>query len=87
MNGRCERFVQTIKHECLRNFVIFGKAHLDYLLAEFASYYNEHRSHMEREHLPPIRNIPDEVASLKMTEIIVKSHVGGLVKSIERKAA
>ncbi len=41
---------------------------------------------MEREHLPPIREVPDEVALLKLNEVIVKSHVGGLVKSFERKA-
>jgi hypothetical protein len=42
---------------------------------------------MEREHLPPIREEPVEVVSLKMEQIEVKSYVGGLVKSFERKAA
>ena len=40
-----ERFVQTIKLVRLAKFVIFGRKHLGYLLAEFTSYYNEHRSH------------------------------------------
>jgi hypothetical protein len=42
---------------------------------------------MERDHLPPVREVPDEVATLKLSEIEVKSYVGGLVKSFERKAA
>jgi putative transposase len=50
-------------------------------------YYNKRRAHMEREHLPPIRVEPEEVVSLKMEQIEVKSYVGGLVKSFERKAA
>ena len=87
LNGRCERFVQTIKLECLAKFLIFGKEHLDYLLAEFTAYYNEQRSHMERDHLPPVREVPGEVELLKLDQITVKSHVGGLVKSFERKAA
>lgn len=71
---------------CLAKFLIFGKKHLDYLIAEFSSYYNEHRSHMEREHLPPLGDSPEEVDSLKLRQVDVKSYVGGLVKSFERKA-
>jgi hypothetical protein len=42
---------------------------------------------MERDHLPPIREEPDEVATLNLDQIEIKSYVGGLVKSFERKAA
>jgi len=87
LNGRCERFVQTIKLECLAKFIIFGKKHLDYLLAEFTAYYNRHRSHMERDHLPPLRETPEEVDTLKLDQVQVKSHVGGLISSFERRAA
>jgi hypothetical protein len=86
LNGRCERFIGTIKHECLLKFVIFGKRHLDYLVIEFVDYYIHHRSHMERDHLPPIREIPEEVEKLSFAQVVVKSYVGGLVKSFERKA-
>ena len=42
---------------------------------------------MEREHLPPLRETPDEVISLARDKIEVRSYVGGLVQSFERKAA
>ena len=87
LNGRCERFIETIKLECLSKFIIFGKTHLDYLVSEFTSYYNTRRSHMERDHLPPVREEPEEVNTLKLGQIEVKSYIGGLVKSFERKAA
>jgi putative transposase len=87
LNGRCERFIETIKLEALRHFLIFGKRHLDYIVSEFCEYYNKHRAHMERQHLPPVREEPEEVVTLKMEQIEVKSYVGGLVKSFERKAA
>ena len=74
--------------ECLRKFIVFGKRHLDVLNSEFVTYYNTVRSHMERDHLPPVRSAdPEEVETLSLTEVVVKSHVGGLVKSFERKAA
>ena len=87
LNGRCERFIGTIRWECLDKFLIFGKRHLDHLLSEFASYYNERRSHSERDNLPPRRKILDEVEFIPHDEIEVKSYVGGLVKSFERRAA
>jgi transposase InsO family protein len=55
MNGRCERFVGTIRWECLDKFIIFGKRHLDYLVSEFVEYYNTTRSSMVRGYLPPVR--------------------------------
>ena len=87
LNGRCERFVGTIRWECVDKFIVFGKRHLDYLISEFVSYYNHHRAHMEREHLPPIREAPHEVETLPLDQIEVRSHVGGLVRSFHRKAA
>jgi putative transposase len=88
LNGRCERFIETIKLECLSKFIVFGKRHFDHLNSEFVTYYNMRRSHMEREHLPPLREEePVEVDTLSLNQIEVKSYVGGLVKSFERKAA
>ena len=55
LNGRCERVILTIKSEALSKFIVFGKRHLDYIVSEFTDYYNTRRAHMERDHLPPIR--------------------------------
>ena len=87
LNGRCERFIQTLKLECLAKFIIFGHRHLDHLLAEFLEYYNKTRSHMQRGSLPPVGQPPDETDTLKLNHVEVQSHVGGLVKSFHRKAA
>ena len=87
LNGRCERFIQTIKRECLFKFILFGKRHLDYIVSEFVDYYNTVRSHTERDHLPPIHDVPEEVSKLQRDAITVRSYVGGLVQAFERKAA
>jgi hypothetical protein len=34
-----------------------------------------------------MRELPDEVDTVKLDQIVVKSYVGGLVKSFGRKAA
>ncbi|HBN74311.1 MAG TPA: hypothetical protein DD473_00505 [Planctomycetaceae bacterium] len=41
LNGRCERFIETINLECLNKYIAFGKKHLDYLTVVFTSYNNE----------------------------------------------
>uniref|UniRef100_UPI0030D85B12 integrase core domain-containing protein n=1 Tax=uncultured Rubinisphaera sp. TaxID=1678686 RepID=UPI0030D85B12 len=87
LNGRCERFIETIKLECLNKFIVSGKKHLDYLTNEFTSYYNIKRSHMEQDHLPPIREEPDEVTTISIDQIEVRQYVGGLIKSFDRKMA
>jgi transposase InsO family protein len=87
LNGRTERFVGQIKSECLSRFILFGKQHLDHIVAEYVAYFNNQRSHSSRNNLPPCAQPPDEVATLGMDQIDVNSYVGGLVKSFERKAA
>ena len=82
-----ERFIQTIKYECRLKLVLFGQRHLDPIVSQWVDYYNKTRSHMERGHLPPIHVAPEEVPKLDRDQIIVRSYVGGLVKSFEQKAA
>ena len=50
-------------------------------------YYNTIRSHTERSHPPPVHAVPDEVPKLDRDQFMIRSYVGGLVKSFERKAA
>ena len=87
LNRRCERFVRTIKSECLSKFIIFGRRHLDYLLAEITDYHKGTLSSMVKENLPPVREIPEEVETLKLDQVVVRRRVGSLISSFERKAA
>ena len=57
----------------------------DRLLA--VSYDNKLRSHTEREHLPPVHVVPDELQNPDREQIVVKSDESGLAKSLDRKAA
>ncbi len=33
LNGRVERFIQSIKRECIRKFILFGPRHLDQIVS------------------------------------------------------
>jgi hypothetical protein len=49
------------------------------------TYRNTRRAHMERDHPPKVREVPEEVLKLDRDQIVVRSYVGGLVKLFERQ--
>ena len=44
-NAFAERFVGTVRRECLDRLLIFGHRHLEQVLAEYLLHYNGHRPH------------------------------------------
>ena len=83
LNAFAERVIQSLKHECLNNFVICGHRHLDYLVQEYVDFYNHCRPHSARDRLPPIRHGPRPPEG----EIHCESRLGGLLKHYYRQAA
>ena len=45
MNSFAERFVGSLRRECLDHFIIFGCRQLYTLVCEYIRYYNEERPH------------------------------------------
>jgi transposase InsO family protein len=45
-NGYVERLIGSIRHECLDHLMVFNAEHLRRILAKYASYYNEVRTHV-----------------------------------------
>ena len=44
-NAYAERFVRSIKEECLERMILFGKRHLRRTIAEFVAHYHAERNH------------------------------------------
>ncbi len=88
-----ERFVQTIKQECLEHFIVFGRAHMNYLCDQFRQHYELERPHQSLENELPRRvkksgrwnsKHPDVI---RIGELHCKERLGGLLKHYSRKAA
>ena len=45
LNAFAERFVRSVKEECLANLVLFGESDLRHALPEYLDHYHEERNH------------------------------------------
>jgi transposase InsO family protein len=52
-NGHAERLIGSIRRECLNHIVVLSEAHLRRVLAAYAGYYNELRTHLSLGKDPP----------------------------------
>jgi putative transposase len=48
-NSFAERYVGTLRRECLDHLLIYGEQHLRRILSEYSRHYNAHRSHQSRD--------------------------------------
>jgi putative transposase len=87
-NAFAERFVGTIRRECLDWTLVLGRRHLEAVVDEYVAHYNGHRPHRGLELIPPAgtANPPepglDDVGRVRRTD-----RLGGLVHEYHRQAA
>ena len=86
-NGIAERFVRTVRSECLDWLLIGGAWHLERVLAAFIEHYNSHRAHRSLELAPP-NGRPAIERSPGAQPILVKrrDRLGGLIHEYHRAA-
>jgi transposase InsO family protein len=82
MNAFAERFVRTIKDECLSRMVLFGEGMLRRALAEFVEHYHEERPHQGIGNV-----IPKPSASMipRVGPVVRRERLGGLLSYYHRK--
>ncbi len=83
-NAFAERFVGTLRRECLDHVLILGEQHLREVLAEYARHYNGHRPHQGLQQEPPLHQpgpVVDITARIERRRI-----VGGLISEYRRAA-
>jgi putative transposase len=83
-NSYAERFVGTLRRECLDHVLILGERHLRKVLAEYARHYNGHRPHQGLQQEPPQRQ-PGQAVDIT-ARIERRQVVGGLISEYRRVA-
>jgi putative transposase len=85
-NAVCERFLGSVRRECLDHFLIFHEKHLSRLLKAYALYFNQARPHQglgQRIPEPAVRSTPSPNQPSKVCAIPV---LGGLHHDYQRAA-
>jgi hypothetical protein len=66
-NAFAERFVRTVREDCLDHLLVFSRRHLEVVLAEYVRHYNGARPHrglgLEQPLAPPLQSSTDEASS------------------------
>ena len=82
MNAYAERFVRSIKSECLDRMIFLGRESLVRSIAEYAAHYHDERSHQGIGNLLISRAEAQGEGAVKTRE-----RLGGLLKYYHRRAA
>jgi putative transposase len=87
-NADAERWIRTVRAECLDRLLIVGRGHLEQVLRIYVAHYNDHRPHRALGFEPP-----DPPADLSVVRDGQPSRVdrrdllGGLLHEHHRRAA
>ncbi len=84
-NAYAERWVSTVRRECLDRMLIFGERQLMRVLADYEDHYNTHRPHRALEQRAPtepnVRRLPGTDGPVRRKQIL-----GGLINEYRHAA-
>ena len=73
-NGHMERLIGTVRRECLDQVMIFGEAHLRRVLASYADYYNQARTHLALQKDAPLHRAVQRSGVIDAIPILAGLH-------------
>jgi transposase InsO family protein len=85
LNTYAERWVRSVKEECLSRLILFGEAALRHALYDYVEHYHHERNHQGKDNVvlfPTISQAPARQGAVQCHE-----RLGGLLKYYEREAA
>jgi putative transposase len=86
LNAFAERWVRSVKHECLSKLILFGETSLRRALRHFTQHYHLERNHQGKGNVLLFPS-SDELQRARGPSICCRERLGGLLKYYYRKAA
>ncbi len=84
MNATCERFLGSVRRECLDHVIILGEGHLRSILTEYVAYFSRARPHQGLGQQVPVTRPGDDSAT--GTRIVAFPVLGSLHRDYRRAA-
>jgi transposase InsO family protein len=85
VNAFAERWVGSVRRECLDHILVFGRRHLQRVLSAYAEHHNRVRPHRGLDLEPPD---PEPCAeAVTGTKVCRRDVLGGLIHEYHRSAA
>ena len=85
LNAYAERWVRSVKEECLSRLILFGEASLRHALTQYVEYFHHERNHQGKGNVllfPPVSQDTERQGPVQCRE-----RLGGLLKYYDRAAA
>ena len=89
--ARAERWIGSLRRECLDRPLILGRRHLEGVVAAYTSHYNEHRPHRSLGQRPPLAPPPPDEEQgpsevLTLDRLRRRDRLGGLIHEYQLAA-
>ena len=78
-NAYAERWVRTLRRECLDSVLILGRRHLERVVSEYTRHYNGHRPHRGLRQRAPTREPAPLLDLQRLPQIERRNRLGGLL--------
>jgi putative transposase len=85
-NAFAERWVRTVRSECLDWTIIRGRRHLERVLRAYAAHYNRGRPHRGLDLATPERSHPVPRGRRDVLRLLRRDILGGLIHEYETAA-
>lgn len=86
LNALAERFVRSVKDECLDRLIRFGESSLRHVLAEYLTHYHAERNHQGKENKLLFPREEDSSRNAR-EPVACRERIGGLLSFYHRRAA
>ncbi len=84
--AHAERWVGSVRRECLDRILIVSRTHLEAVLREYIAYYNTHRPHRSLEQQPPLVETVPVAGHDHEWHVQRRDRLGGLLHEYELAA-
>ena len=84
LNAYAERWVRSVKEECLSKIILFGERSLQRALSEYVAHYHAERNHQGKSNVPLFRRVTE---TRRAEPVQCRERMGGILNYYHQEAA